>query len=114
MSDDQQQSVLPAIAFFQSPAAIRLVASILSGLLGFITAALHWTGVLPTNDQIANGVTSVFALVSLWFTYAALRKRSDSAIQPLTLTTAQADARNASNPPVLEVNPAAPTQGTKP
>jgi hypothetical protein len=111
-----QQPVLPAVPWYESPVQVRLVSAGISGaisvvfrtidLLGFELQVKH-IDVDALGANLAQGVALVFVGLAWW-------KRQRSAVAPLTFTATGAAAHAVSNPPLLDSDPTKLPKEAKP
>lgn len=92
----EETPVLPATPWYESPVQRAAVAAIVTSAMALIAQLFELNIDLQTINAKA-GI--VLQLANLVFSGAAILRRKNSEIQPLTLTKAGAEAKNISNPP---------------
>lgn len=80
------------IPWYQSPVQMRIVASVVAGLLSLFPSIGNLLGI-ETPDKVDHAVEVIFGTISLAMVAWAGHKRATSPIQPLTLTKASAESQ---------------------
>lgn len=87
-----------AIPWYRSPVYIGAIVTILSTLASLAPKTFSTLG-LTSPDSISHTVDTVFQFIALGAAVFTAYKRSNSTVQPLTLTQAAADAHPAASVP---------------
>lgn len=101
----EETPVLPATPWYESAVQRAAVAGMVTSVLAIVAQLFE----LNVDAQIINVKAGlVLQLANLGFSLAAIVRRKNSAIQPLTLTKTGAEVKNAANPSVVSPTPGAP------
>lgn len=98
----QQQSVLPAEAWYHSPVQVAAVIAAASQLASIV---IRWFGLPITDEQIETYSADALQFVTIASSVWAIVKRQTSAVAPLTLTAGGAARQTTANPPLLDADP---------
>lgn len=102
---DETPPVLPATPWYESAVQRAAVAGIVTSVLS-LGAQLFDLNIDAQVINLKAGI--VLQLANLAFSLAAIVRRKNSAIQPLTLTKAGAEVKNAATPPTAQPAQGAP------
>jgi hypothetical protein len=91
---DQTNPLLPPVVWYQSEVQVRAVIALGAQLVSIILRIVgRYTELSVTTDMVDAIVADVTQAVAVIFGYMAITKRSNSTIQPLTLTPAAAEKK---------------------
>lgn len=99
---DSIQPAIPAAPWYTSPAQ---VSGLIAGLSQVASILIRWFHLGITDEQIQMYSADLLQLVTIAAGAYAMYQRQTSALAPLTLTKAGAEAKTAANPPIMPVDP---------
>ncbi len=94
MTDTGDPNTLGAAPWYTSAVYKGIAVSMATGVAGYLPGLFRWLG-WTSPEAIHSGIELLFQGAALIAAGYALRKRTTSSIQPLTLTQAKADAHPA-------------------
>lgn len=92
---DETPPVLPATPWYESEVQVRAVVALAFQAISIFARYVPMPWLANHMDQV---VADVSQIVAIAFGVLAITKRQQSSIQPLTLTRAGAETKNAANP----------------
>lgn len=109
---EPQQPLLAAEPWYKSEVQVRAVIAIAAQVVSILFRYVNsWFGTNVSSDDVDRVVADISQIVALFFLGWAAVKRQNASVQPLTLTAARAEARNAAAPPVLSEDPTKAPKG---